>query len=160
MAAPTLLLEGSETPDGFKAAIADVAAALPDARVVVLDGQGHTADVLAPDLVTKELRTFLRETALTALPTTRTEAAMSQTIDVQAFVAFEAAGYNRVADVYHRLNGPITQQAVAPLLDAAAVGPDTRLLDVATGPGYAAGQATARGADALGVPMSPPTSPT
>ena len=53
--APTLLLEGSETPDGFKAAIGVVAAALPDARVAVLDGQGHTADVLAPELVTERL---------------------------------------------------------------------------------------------------------
>lgn len=56
---PTLLLEGSETPDGFKAAIGDVAAALPDARVAVLDGQGHTADVLAPELVAEHLLAFL-----------------------------------------------------------------------------------------------------
>lgn len=59
--APTLLLEGSETPEGFKAAIGVVAAALPDARVAVLDGQGHTADVLAPELVAERLLAFLRE---------------------------------------------------------------------------------------------------
>jgi pimeloyl-ACP methyl ester carboxylesterase len=58
---PTLLLEGSESPDGFKAGIGDVAAALPDARVAVLDGQGHTADVLAPELVTERLLAFLGE---------------------------------------------------------------------------------------------------
>jgi pimeloyl-ACP methyl ester carboxylesterase len=58
---PTLLLEGSESPDGFKAAIGDVAAALSDARVAVLDGQGHTADVLAPELVAERLFAFLGE---------------------------------------------------------------------------------------------------
>lgn len=79
---------------------------------------------------------------------------MSQTIDVPAFVAFEADGFNRVGEVYHRHNGPITARAVEPLLDAAAVGPATRLLDVATGPGYAAGQAAARGADAFGVDVA------
>ena len=79
---------------------------------------------------------------------------MSQAIDVQAFVAFETDGYNRVGDVYHRLNGPITSRTVEPLLDAAAVGPGARVLDLATGPGYAAGQATARGADALGVDVA------
>ena len=60
--APTLLVEGSETPDGFKAANKDVAAALPDAHVAVLDGQGHTADILAPQVVAERLRTFLRPT--------------------------------------------------------------------------------------------------
>lgn len=79
---------------------------------------------------------------------------MSQDIDVQAFVEFEAAGYNRVGEVYHRLNGPITQRAVEPLLDAAEVGPATRVLDVATGPGYAAGRAAARGAEALGADVA------
>lgn len=57
----TLLLEGSETPEGFKAAIGDVAAALPDARIAVLDGQGHTADILAPELVAERLLAFLGE---------------------------------------------------------------------------------------------------
>ena len=152
--APTLLLEGSETPHGFKAAIRDVAAALPDARIATLDGHGHTADVLAPELVTTELLAFLREPNRPPCPHPERRPATSQTIDVQAFVAFEADGYNRVGDVYHRLNGPITEQTVAPLLDAAAVGPGMRVLDVATGPGYAAGQAAARGADALGVDVA------
>ena len=79
---------------------------------------------------------------------------MSQVIDVDAFAAFEAAGYNRVGDVYHRRNGPLTARAVDPLLDAAAAGPGMRVLDVATGPGYAAGAAAARGADVLGVDVA------
>ncbi len=57
---PTLLLHGTETPDGFKRALAELAATLPDARVADLEGQGHTADVLAPSLVAAELTAFLR----------------------------------------------------------------------------------------------------
>jgi pimeloyl-ACP methyl ester carboxylesterase len=60
---PVLLLQGSTTPAGFKDALAAVAATLPDARVVDLDGQGHTADVLAPELVAEELVAFLRGSA-------------------------------------------------------------------------------------------------
>jgi pimeloyl-ACP methyl ester carboxylesterase len=56
---PVLLLQGSATPEGFKIAIAELAAMLPDARVGTLEGQGHTADVVAPELVVAELVGFL-----------------------------------------------------------------------------------------------------
>jgi pimeloyl-ACP methyl ester carboxylesterase len=57
---PTLLLVGTDSPDwGPEAAI--VAAALPDARIVHLDGQGHVADLLAPEVVAEPLLAFLRE---------------------------------------------------------------------------------------------------
>ncbi len=56
---PVLLLEGSETPAGFKEGTRIVADALRDARVVTLDGQGHTADVLAPELVAERVLAFL-----------------------------------------------------------------------------------------------------
>jgi pimeloyl-ACP methyl ester carboxylesterase len=57
---PILLLIGSESPVwGPQATI--VAAALPDARIAVLDGQGHVADLLAPELVAEKLIPFLRE---------------------------------------------------------------------------------------------------
>ena len=59
--APTLLLEGQETPEGFKAALQAIEVALPDARRAVLDGQGHTADILAPELVAEHLFPFLRD---------------------------------------------------------------------------------------------------
>jgi len=59
--APTLLLEGSETPDGFKSSMRTIADTLADGRVAVLDGQAHSADVLAPDLVTEKVLGFLRE---------------------------------------------------------------------------------------------------
>jgi len=57
---PVLLFRGTETPAGFRDALAEIAATLSEARVVDLDGQGHTADVLAPELVAAELSAFLR----------------------------------------------------------------------------------------------------
>ena len=57
--APTLLLAGAHSPAGFTAAVDTVAAAIPDARVEVLDGQAHTADVVAPRLVAEHLLAFL-----------------------------------------------------------------------------------------------------
>lgn len=74
--------------------------------------------------------------------------------DVAAFVSFEADGWNRVGDAYHGFFGPITARAVEPLLDAAAIGPGTRVLDAATGPGYAAARAAARGATVTGVDVA------
>jgi pimeloyl-ACP methyl ester carboxylesterase len=56
---PTLLLTGSDSRDPFAADVGAVAAALPDARVVVLEGQRHVADVLAPELVAAHLVAFL-----------------------------------------------------------------------------------------------------
>jgi pimeloyl-ACP methyl ester carboxylesterase len=57
--APTLLLAGAHSPAGFTAAVDTVAAAIPDAGVQLLDGQGHTADVIAPQLVADHVLTFL-----------------------------------------------------------------------------------------------------
>jgi hypothetical protein len=37
-----------------------VAAVLPDARVAVLDGQTHTADIIAPELVAEQVLAFLQ----------------------------------------------------------------------------------------------------
>ena len=72
------------------------------------------------------------------------------------FGAFERSGWSAGrAAPYHHAVGDITAQCVEALLDAAGVGPGVRVLDVATGPGYAAGRAAARGADAVGVDFSP-----
>jgi pimeloyl-ACP methyl ester carboxylesterase len=57
---PTLLLTGSDSRDPFAADAGTVAAALPDARVEVLEGQQHVADILAPELVAAHLVAFLR----------------------------------------------------------------------------------------------------
>jgi SAM-dependent methyltransferase len=75
-------------------------------------------------------------------------------IDADAFNAFEVAGWAGLSASYHRHSGPLTQRLVEPLLDAAGVGPRTRVLDVATGPGYAAAACVARGASAVGLDLS------
>jgi pimeloyl-ACP methyl ester carboxylesterase len=60
IAAPTLLLTGSDSRDPFAPDVETVAAALPDARIVVLEGQQHIADILVPELVAGHLAAFLR----------------------------------------------------------------------------------------------------
>ncbi|MFF5289361.1 class I SAM-dependent methyltransferase [Paractinoplanes globisporus] len=80
---------------------------------------------------------------------------MGTQVDPDAFNAFEAAGWEKRAPTYHRLLLPITRQVVEPLLDAAAVGPGSRVLDVGSGPGYVAAAAFTRGASAVGVDVAP-----
>jgi pimeloyl-ACP methyl ester carboxylesterase len=55
---PTLLLVGSE-PSPWQHEVDTVAAELPDSRVSVLEGQGHVADLLAPEVVAEPLLEFL-----------------------------------------------------------------------------------------------------
>jgi pimeloyl-ACP methyl ester carboxylesterase len=57
---PTLLLIGSESPVWGPQA-REVAAALPNARIAILEGQGHVADLMAPELVAEALIPFLLE---------------------------------------------------------------------------------------------------
>jgi SAM-dependent methyltransferase len=80
---------------------------------------------------------------------------MGTQVGPDAFNAFEAAGWEERAPTYHRSLLPITRQVIEPLLDAAAVGPAMRVLDVGTGPGYVAAAAAARGATAVGVDVAP-----
>ena len=60
---PTLLLVGAATSQDNLASLAPdtVAAALPNASIVYLEGQEHLADLLAPELVAEHLLAFLRE---------------------------------------------------------------------------------------------------
>jgi SAM-dependent methyltransferase len=74
--------------------------------------------------------------------------------DPDAFNAFEAASWNERAETYEELAGRVTGRLVEPLLDAAAVGAGTRLLDVGTGPGHIAGRAANRGATVTGLDVS------
>ncbi|HSL66524.1 MAG TPA: methyltransferase domain-containing protein [Gaiellaceae bacterium] len=74
--------------------------------------------------------------------------------DSEAFAAFEAAGWEALADDYHRFFRPITTRVAGPLLDAAAVGEGTSALDLASGPGYVAAAADARGARVVGVDVA------
>jgi pimeloyl-ACP methyl ester carboxylesterase len=56
---PVLLLVGDQSSDPARAQVQAVAAALPDARVLVLEGQGHVADAFAPELFAGHLLAFL-----------------------------------------------------------------------------------------------------
>lgn len=58
---PTLLLTGSESDDLSGADIAALTRALPDARVEVIEGQRHVADVMAPRDFARRLLRFLHE---------------------------------------------------------------------------------------------------
>lgn len=71
-----------------------------------------------------------------------------------AFDAFEAAGWARAAAAYQRFFGPITSRLIDPILDGAGVGPATRLLDVACGPGHLAAEAATRGALPVGIDIA------
>jgi ubiquinone/menaquinone biosynthesis C-methylase UbiE len=75
-------------------------------------------------------------------------------IDVDAFTAFERAGWDVKASGYDGFLGQITGRLVDPLLDAVAAGRGVRLLDVATGPGYVAARASDRGASVVGVDIA------
>ncbi len=56
---PALLMVGEEQPLDWQAET--VVEALPDARLCVLPGQAHSADIVAPELVATELLRFLSE---------------------------------------------------------------------------------------------------
>jgi pimeloyl-ACP methyl ester carboxylesterase len=60
---PVLLLAGGESPPWLREGVERFATALPDARVEVLDGQGHTAMFSAPDVLAEHVTSFLALTA-------------------------------------------------------------------------------------------------
>jgi pimeloyl-ACP methyl ester carboxylesterase len=59
--APALVLVGSETPRPYRESAEAVVAALPNAKRVILQGQGHGAEMFAPELVAEPVIVFLRE---------------------------------------------------------------------------------------------------
>ena len=75
-------------------------------------------------------------------------------IDPDAFNAFEAAGWEGAAQGYDRSFRSLTSRLAEPLLDAAYVTAGTRVLDIATGPGYVAGLAAQRGANVVGADIA------
>ena len=79
---------------------------------------------------------------------------INQSPDPDAFRDFEHAGWTSNVSEYEAAFARVTSQAIGPLLDAVDLHPGARLLDVATGPGYVAAAATARGARAVGVDFS------
>jgi SAM-dependent methyltransferase len=72
----------------------------------------------------------------------------------EAFKELERAGWDARVGTYDCLTGRITDRLVEPLLDAAGVGAGMEVLDVGTGPGYAAQRAFQRGAVATGVDIA------
>ena len=75
--------------------------------------------------------------------------------DDLAFRAFEQSGWNTTADKYDQTFGGVTPAFCESLLDGAGVKAGMRVLDIATGPGYVAGAAANRGADAIGIDFAP-----
>lgn len=59
IAIPTVLLVGSESPDWAVRSTGAYEEALPHAERSVLEGQGHSANVAAPELLARELTAFL-----------------------------------------------------------------------------------------------------
>src|SRR5262249_30148476 len=74
--------------------------------------------------------------------------------DPHGIRAFEHASWQRVAADYGDTFAAATRGFIEPLLDAARVGAQTRVLDVCCGPGLVAGAAVVRGAIASGVDFS------
>ena len=74
--------------------------------------------------------------------------------DPVAFRALEHAGWQGAARRYDDAFGSLTRQAIDPLLDAAQVLAGARVLDVASGPGYAAAVAAQRGAQVTALDFS------
>ena len=58
---PVLVVAGSESPDGVRDDPDTVVAALPDARLVVIEGQQRLADVVVPEIFAQHLVAFLRD---------------------------------------------------------------------------------------------------
>jgi pimeloyl-ACP methyl ester carboxylesterase len=56
---PTLLLAGGDSPAAFRKSAEAVDEAVPDSRIVVMDGQGHSAMDTGTDLFTSEVLRFL-----------------------------------------------------------------------------------------------------
>jgi pimeloyl-ACP methyl ester carboxylesterase len=59
---PVLMLVGAESPDWAVRSVAAHAEAIPDAETRTLEGQGHSANTTAPDLLAAELERFFLDT--------------------------------------------------------------------------------------------------
>jgi SAM-dependent methyltransferase len=82
---------------------------------------------------------------------------MTQSGAPDAFERLERDGWSdpSVAQRYHDWLGALTSQTIGPLLDAAHVGANSDVLDIATGPGNVAAVARKRGARVIGLDISP-----
>lgn len=78
----------------------------------------------------------------------------TQDWDPDAFDAFEAKGWEDRAAGYAEMLVGVTSHPVEDLLDAARVGPGTRVLDVAAGPGHVSAGCADRGATPIGLDVA------
>ena len=74
--------------------------------------------------------------------------------DLDVFDQFEASAWEERVEGYADFFGAITGRLIEPLLNLARVGPGTRVLDVATGPGYVAAEAARRGSTVWAVDVA------
>jgi SAM-dependent methyltransferase len=70
------------------------------------------------------------------------------------FKRLQAQGWSDRAETYGDLLGAVTARAAEPLVDAAGIRAGTKVLDVATGPGYVAERAAGRGAEVIGIDIA------
>jgi ubiquinone/menaquinone biosynthesis C-methylase UbiE len=84
----------------------------------------------------------------------RYDSNVSGGIQAEAFQKFEHTSWRRAVEPYHDNWGRLTEQTIDPLLEALDVQQNTSIVDVATGPGYVAAAASARGVNAIGVDFS------
>jgi SAM-dependent methyltransferase len=75
-------------------------------------------------------------------------------LEAEKFRSFELAGWQGIPIGYHDAFGPLTTQAIEPLLNAVRLKKGMSFLDIASGPGYVAAAAAKRGATVLGVDFS------
>jgi pimeloyl-ACP methyl ester carboxylesterase len=59
--APTLVLLGDQTPEAYLRSAEAVVEAVPNARLTLLEGQNHGAEMFAPAVVAEPVLAFLRE---------------------------------------------------------------------------------------------------
>jgi SAM-dependent methyltransferase len=77
-------------------------------------------------------------------------------LEAEKFRSFELAGWQEIPGGYHDAFGPLTVQAIEPLLDSVRLKKGMTFLDIACGPGYVAAAAAKRGATVLGIDFSAP----
>jgi ubiquinone/menaquinone biosynthesis C-methylase UbiE len=75
-------------------------------------------------------------------------------IEAERFHEFEHSGWETIPEPYHQAFGHLTTQAIEPLLGAVGAKKGVRIIDIASGPGYAAAAAAKRGATVLGIDFS------
>jgi ubiquinone/menaquinone biosynthesis C-methylase UbiE len=75
-------------------------------------------------------------------------------IDSHSFREFEHNGWQGIPGSYHQAFGELTTQSIEPLLDAVGVKAGTKIVDIASGPGYVAAAAAHRSACVIGVDFS------